>query len=311
MRNRAARGLLAVSSLLVLLTAGLTASPAQADTIHRGNYTCSMYANSTGFGAYCSSGTRYVGGVEPTWAQRLRAYQQATNTFGPFIPCRDWPVPDGVQLPPPPEGKTWSLRIWIVDYDMSKRGGGERVHLEREIVPVSEEERDQCRRMPYMDMFWNEWHSTYPSPVLVIKPTYTPRVNVPAYFSLTRDSAWVITTEAIRFDGHDEIRMRAIVGRMTVDPGDGSRPFDCLMGVENVGDDGYDETKDPFHQTSTCKHVYKRSSAGQPHGMYTVKLTVYWDVAYWTEPSGWRLINTVPVNAVQRLPVQEVQAIGG
>jgi hypothetical protein len=46
--------------------------------------------------------------------------------------------------------------------------------------------------------------------------------------------------------------------------------------------------------------------------MYTVKLTIYWDVAYWTvETNEWKWIGRYPVTAVQRLPVQEVQTIGG
>jgi hypothetical protein len=61
-----------------------------------------------------------------------------------------------------------------------------------------------------------------------------------------------------------------------------------------------------------CKHVYKRSSAKEPDGMYTVKLTIYWEVSYWrTLTHTWKTIGTYPVTAVQRLPVQEVQTIGG
>jgi hypothetical protein len=44
--------------------------------------------------------------------------------------------------------------------------------------------------------------------------------------------------------------------------------------------------------------------------MYTVKLTITWAVSYWVG-GGWQEIGRANVNAVQRLPVQEVQAIGG
>jgi hypothetical protein len=86
------------------------------------------------------------------------------------------------------------------------------------------------------------------------------------------------------------------------------------MGTTSVDDpDGYDETQDPDHQMSTCKHKYLRSSATQPDGMYTVKLTITWEVSYWIgkDAGGWHPIGKANVNAVQRLPVQEVQAIGG
>jgi hypothetical protein len=47
--------------------------------------------------------------------------------------------------------------------------------------------------------------------------------------------------------------------------------------------------------------------------MYTVKLTITWDVSYWVgkDADGWHSIGKANVTAVQRLPVQEAQAIGG
>ena len=47
--------------------------------------------------------------------------------------------------------------------------------------------------------------------------------------------------------------------------------------------------------------------------MYTVKLTMTWEVFYWVgkDAGGWKSIGTANVTAVQRLPVQESQAIGG
>jgi hypothetical protein len=102
-----------------------------------------------------------------------------------------------------------------------------------------------------------------------------------------------------------------LVTEMEIDPGDGTKPFTCLMGVTKIDENGYDEKSDPFHQMNTCKHVYKRSSANQPDGMYTVKLTLKWEVSYWKGADGWKFVDDAEVHAVQRLPVQEVQAIGG
>ncbi|HEU4946245.1 MAG TPA: hypothetical protein VFT31_03730 [Kribbella sp.] len=311
MRQRVTRGLVALCTVLAILAATITPA-ANAVTKQYGDRVCSLYANSNGFGAYCSSGTGWDG-VPPTWAEML-------GVGNVFIPCRDFDVPAGVSLPAPPEGKTWVLRLTIVDYDLSKAGGGPRSHIERAIVPVGAEERRQCPRVGYMDQFWREFHSSYPSPVLVVKPTYTPRVNVPAYFALTPETAIVQKSREelgaiLAWNGDQFLTMRGLVGRMRVDPGDGSEPFDCLMNTDNIGGDGYDETLDPFHQLSMCKHVYKRSSAKEPDGMYTVKLSIFWDVSYWKEiggaPGTWTLIGTYEVKAVQRLPVQEVQAIGG
>lgn len=313
MRNRVSRGLIALTTVLALLLTYPT-STASADTIHDGDRVCSMYVNSLGFGAYCSSGVAWFPGMEPppTWKDRLG------NRV--FIPCRDFPIPKGIRLGPPPEGKTWVLRVTIEDYDLDEVDGGNNVHLERMIVPVSGDEQDQCPNRGYMDAFWSEFASTYPPPALQVKPTYTPRVNVPAYFSLTRDSSMILKNvegsedlNSAFYDLTHNLTMRGLVTEMKVDPGDGTPPFSCALGVGKVDDnfDGYDEKSDPFHQMSTCSHKYIRSSANQPDGMYTVKLTITWTVAYWTGGPTWNDIGTAQIHAVQRLPVQEVQAIGG
>jgi hypothetical protein len=314
MRNRVGRGLIALGTVLALLLS-IPAPTANAETIHAGAHVCSMYVNSVGFGAYCSSGKSYLRGDAPpkTWRARLGGR--------PFIPCRDFPVPDGITLPAPPDGKEWRLRITIEDYDLDSTNGGPRVHLERMIVPVGPNDREQCPDRGYMDAFWWPFHTSYPDPALQVKPTYTPRVNVPAYFSLTRESSYILRNDINRpdellagsYNGTQNLTMRGLVTKLKVDPGDGTGGFTCLMGLTPVDDDdSYDETKDPFNQMSNCKHIYKRSSANQPDGMYTVKLTITWEVAYWVgQANGWVKIGDANVHAVQRLPVQEVQAIGG
>jgi hypothetical protein len=311
MRNRVARRLIALSTVLVLLLAG-NAPTASAATIHHGDRVCNLYANSSGFGAYCSAGSGEK-------AQAAWSWRQVIGIGTTFVPCRDFDIPAGIELPAPPDGKTWSLRLTIVDYDLGSTNppGGPNAHLERAIVPVSQTERDQCPVLRNQDRFWTHFNEGYPSPVLIIKPTYTPRVNVPTYFALTSDSSHVFKQfgdgrSLAYYGGGTSLTMQAIVGRMLVDPGDGTPPFNCLMGTTKDGDDGYDETKDPFHQTNMCKHVYKRSSATQPDGMYTVKLSIFWHVMYWKTHGDWQRIgNEFEVKAVQRLPVQEVQAIGG
>lgn len=315
MRNRVGRGLVVLSAVLALLMAG-PATTAAADTIHSGNRVCSMYVNSIGFGAYCSSGKYYIPGDGPpplTWREKLNGR--------PFIPCRDFDIPKGIHLPQAPDGKTWVMRITITGYNLNTYNGGAGAHLERAYIPVDEAERNQCPFPDYMEQFWWRFESQYPPPALQVKPTYTPRVNVPAYFSLTAESSLVLKNDPKTdpvlnsgfFDPTHNLTMRGMVVAMTIDPGDGTKPFTCLMGATPLDDaDGYDETKDPNDQMSTCKHIYKRSSATQPDGMYTVKLTITWDVSYWVGQSGgWESIGEANVHAVQRLPVQEVQAIGG
>ncbi len=310
MHNRVGRTLLTLSAVLALLMC-VPATTAAADTIQTGNTVCSMYVNSTGFGAYCTSGNAYLGDgtPPPTWRERLNGR--------PFVPCRNFPIPDGIHLPQAPEGKKWVLRVTITDYDLNTYNGGNKAHLERAYVPVNAEEEAQCPEPDYMDQFWMKFKSTYPTPALVVKPTFTPRVNVPAFFSLTKESSeqYKNTGELSGYyDPQHNLTMRGMVVEMKVDPGDGTTPFTCLMGTTPADDpDGYDETQDPFHQMNTCKHKYAKSSASQPDGMYTVKLTITWEVSYWIgkDSGGWHSIGKATVTAVQRLPVQEVQAIGG
>ncbi|MEV0790538.1 hypothetical protein [Kribbella sp. NPDC050459] len=316
MHNRVGRTLLVLSVVLALLTA-VSATTATADTIQTGNKVCSMYVNSVGFGAYCSSGKAYTGGQPPpTWRERLRGR--------PFVPCRDFDIPEGIRLPRAPEGKMWVLRITITDYTLDSYNGGPEAHLERAYVAVGPEERAQCPFPDYMNQFWWPFKSTYPPPALQIMPTYTPRVNVPAYFTLTPESSIAVKSDIGKytpeemtsgyFDPKHNLTMQGMVVRLTIDPGDGTGPFKCAAGVTPVDDpDGYDQSKDPNDQVNPCKHVYKKSSASQPDGMYTVKLTITWEVSYWVgkDAGGWNPIGQANVTAVQRLPVQEVQAIGG
>jgi hypothetical protein len=309
MRNRVSRGLITLTTVVALLVVYPTTT-ASADTITSGDRVCSMYVNSVGFGAFCSSGEASAGGPVPTWKQRLN------NNI--FIPCRDFDIPKGIHLGPPPDGKKWVLRVTIEDYNLNAVDGGEAVHLERAIVPIGPDEENQCPARGYMDVFWKQFSSTYPDPALQVRPTYIPRVNIPTYFSLTRETSVIFKNQlgsadlnSALYNQSFNLTMRGLVTQMKVDPGDGSPPFICAMGVAKEGDDGYDETSDPFHQMSTCSHKYTRSSASQPDGMYTVKLTITWTVDYWKGGPNWNKVGTAEVHAVQRLPVQEVEAIGG
>lgn len=305
MRNRVARGFIALSTVLALLLV-VPAGTASADTKHIGAGTCNLYVNSNGFGAFCGSG--WLGTAASNWRELLGGL--------PFVPCRDFDVPPGVTLPAAPDGKEWKLRLTIVDYDLQSVSppGGAKAHIERAIIPVGAAERGQCPVLQYMERFWSTFDEGYPPPVLQVNPTFTPRVNIPAYFDLTPDSAYIKKDSSLAVYGidQDSLTMRGVVGEIIVDPGDGSEPIDCIGGVAPLGKDSYDKTKDPDQQMSNCKHVYKRSSATQPDGMYTVKLRIRWDVSYWhTNDDTWEFVDSAWVDAVQRLPVQEVQAIGG
>jgi hypothetical protein len=311
MRNRVARGFIALSTVLGLLIA-LPASVANALTPDGSDGVCNMYVNSIGFGAYCSNGQVGTGLAAPPWKDRLEPGQV-------FVPCRDFRVPPGITLGPPPDGKEWVLRITITDYDLNSNSGGEHAHLERAIVPVSKADRKQCMgENTYMDQFWTFFDESYPAPALQIDPTYTPRVNIPAYFTLTRESSYILKNfgniadrDIANYAPGERLTMRGLVSEMKIDPGDGTGVFTCLGGVLPLDQDGYDETQDPFHQVNGCSHIYKRSSANQPDGMYTVKLTITWRVDYWRNNQDWQKVGEAEIHAVQRLPVQEVQAIGG
>jgi hypothetical protein len=324
MGTRAVRALVAA---LALVCAGLVAGTANADpgvgtgtpsstprstTTTYGNYRCTYYANASGFGTWCG-GANGRTGTPPTWRQRLRQ-----EDGWPFIPCRNYDIPPGVILPDPPEGKRWTLRVWIRDYDLDAVNGGPDVHLEHEIVAVTQEEFDQCRDRAYMESFWKFFYKAYPTPILVVKPTYIPRVNSPAYFSLGLDTTRTPPEESgytevynDLWNGHQRIAMQARVTLLKIDPDDGTPAFGCTDVTEY---DEYDETKKPTEQTASCKHVFKRSSAHKPDGMYTLRISAFWQVRYclWTGSAcDWRDLGTWEVKSIQKLPVQEVQGIGG
>lgn len=321
MRTRVVGSLVAVFALLF---AGLVSGAAQADTgvgtgttsstprtatTTHGDYRCTYYANSSGFGSWCG-GAQAIGKPR-TWRQRL-------GRNWPFVPCRNYPIPDGVILPVPPAGKTWTLRVWIRDYDLDRVDGGANVHLEHEIVAVTQEEFNQCQPRDYMEGFWQVFQKQYPTPILVVKPTYIPRVNSPAFFALGEDTthdpptatAYIeIAQDSRRWNGHQGVTMSARVTLLRIDAGDGSPPFGCTNVTQQ-----YDDTKQPDEQTNSCKHVFKRSSASQPDGMYTLNISAFWQVRYCLYGNGacdWRDLGTWEVKSVQKLPVQEVQGIGG
>lgn len=326
MRTRVVGSLVAVFALLF---AGLVPGAAQADTgvgtgppasstprsetTTQGDQRCTYYANSSGFGSWC--GGAQVGGPPPTWRKRL-------GDNWPFIPCLNYPIPPGVNLPAPPEGKIWTLRVWIRDYNLDLPNGGPNVHLEHEIVAVTQQEYNQCAEREYMKQFWQRFDKTYPTPILVVLPTYIPRVNSPAFFSLGQDtthdpptdSAFIkVTQDSRRWNGRQGVTMTARVTRLVITPDDGSGSFTCTDVTEY---DEYDQTKPPTEQTASCKHTFTRSSANKPDGMYTLNISAFWQVMYCLYDSArsacdWRDLGTWEVKSVQKLPVQEVQGIGG
>jgi len=321
---------------LVALCAGLTAvTTANADggtgtgtpttntpvyhTITDGDQRCAVYANARGFGAWCGGFGTSATGTPPTWRERLRA-----QDGWPFIHCRSYEVPPGWSLPEPPEGKTWVWRAYIRDYNLDRADGGENVHLEYALEAVTPQEKAECPEPPppYMEQFWNSFSRSYPTPVLNISPTYIPRVNSPAFFALGMDvtknppvpSDRVETYNKLWNGGKNYFAMNAVVTSMKIDAGDGSAPFTCQV-VNEV----YDMTKQPAEQTNTCKHIFTRSSASQPDGMYAVQISAFWTVQIFTpDPTDptrttgtWKPLGTFEVKSVQKLPVQEVQGVGG
>ena len=69
------------------------------------------------------------------------------------------------------------------------------------------------------------------------------------------------------------------------------------------------KTLQPDEHVQAHLQAVQRTPAGwHVHG----RLTITWLVSYWvSQANGWQTLGTADVSAVQRLPVQEVQAIGG
>ena len=137
-------------------------------------------------------------------------------------------------------------------------------------MPVGPDERDQCPTRGYMDRFWWTFDDSYPDPALQVKPTYIPRVNVPACFSLTRDSSFILKNTGTPaemnsgfYDNSHNLTMRALVSQMTIDPGtDAGRSSAGWGRPPSTMRTGTTRPR-PVQPDGTCKHIYKRSSANR------------------------------------------------
>lgn len=78
-----------------------------------------------------------------------------------------------------------------------------------------------------------------------------------------------------------DIVITATPQKVTWKMGDGSEPFECDKGT------AYDPDRPEDEQQPTCSHVYRRSSAREQNGRFTVTATVHWTA-------------TVTVNGVER-----------
>lgn len=160
-------------------------------------------------------------------------------------------------------------------------------------------------RPPQMESLWDRFDTVYPAPVLDVAPVARPRVNVPAYFQVTAQTAPVLTK--VVDDGVHEVTMRAQIDHVTVQPGEGADdPIDC-----GDGQTPYQRGVEPSQQTSTCTYTYRRSSASAPGQTYAVQAHAYWRVTYsYQDRDGVHTttLGTFDVATIQRLPVQEVQS---
>jgi hypothetical protein len=254
---------------------------------------CTLYANGVGFGAVCGSGE---GGPARTWRDLLAGNR--------MVPCRDDPIPAGFIVPPPPRdarGRYW-MESCIVDYDLGQVGGGPNAHVETALVWIPAGDRVRDVVPPWMTWLWRKFETAYPLPVLAVGPTARPRVNVPAYFWLPPASSAPLSRRI--YDGRQWITMQARLVRLVVHPGVAAQPpVECGTGVA-----AYDFGADPFTQRSTCAFTYRRSSASMPGQTYPARADADWQVGF-TDSAGYHLLGVFTVSSLQRVAVQEVQAV--
>ncbi len=157
MRNRVGRGLLALSTVLALLMVVPASTAGRRRPFTVGDRVCSMYVNSIGFGAYCSSGYGYLGTEPlPTWRETTRTATSSSRAV--TSPSRR-----GSTLPAPPGGQ--EVGAAADDRRLQPRTSttvATKPTWSARSCRSSTRSSEQCPFPDYMDRFWWQFDEHLP-----------------------------------------------------------------------------------------------------------------------------------------------------
>jgi hypothetical protein len=109
-------------------------------------------------------------------------------------------------------------------------------------------------------------------------------------------------------DGNDvpgiDIRIDARPEKVVWDLGDGSAPITC-----GAGGTPYDPDRPADEQSTSCSHVFRRSSASRPNGRFTVSATVHWSATVFLNGQPLPEVQTAEKTSTLQIRVGERQAL--
>jgi hypothetical protein len=252
--------------------------------------TCSLYANSAGFGMSCLGGDGSVASLKQVLGG------------DPFPACWHEVPPAGFVPPAPADGSgAWWIETCVkgIDPETLKRTGP--VLLEQRPVFLAPG-AERFLTVNQRNLIASVQQGTYPLPLLAMGPSSSPRVNTDVYFWVVPGRAGTVERRVVLPAG--AVSMRATIVQTAVQPtGPAGPTVRCAgRGVE------VHAVTDPEEVPGACHHRYRHSSARASGGEYAMPVTAYWRVEYSTGGT-WTELGTFAVNTVQRLRVTEIQTL--
>lgn len=295
-------------------------SPTFSTTENYPSATCHVYANGTGMGSYCVSGSG--SGTSKTLKERFGGLY--------FDRCRYRPVSKALlsSVPPNPSPDTQRAMMQIclegIDWDTVTGGAGRSVSFDIVWVKWTTDVKDKGN--PLNEYLWSSWDDSaqMPVPHLQAQPIPTPVVGAPTFFTFT----WLDPgTQKVVAQGEYANRpeggpfrrvtfpgglvMEARAKEITVNPNqDGMDPVTCAA----------DARYTPGSKNGPCELVFDHTSASA-RDTSTVKIpndvwnafwttvTVTWEVRYGMGKANTPLGDGFTMVLHQELQVQEVQGL--
>jgi hypothetical protein len=253
--------------------------------------TCSLYANSAGFGMSCLGGDGSVASLKQVLGG------------DPFPACWHEVPPAGFVPPAAADGPgAWWVETCIKGIDpQTLRRTGAVVLEQRPVFLAPGAERfltvNQRRLIAVVHQ------ETYPVPLLAVGPSGSPRVNTDVFYWVVAGRAAAVTRQVALPTG--PVSMRASIVQTAVQP---AGPAGPTVRCDGRGVEVHAVTA-PEQVPGACAHRYRHSSARAPGGEYAMPVTAYWRVEYAVGGGAWTELGTFAVNTVQRLRVTEIQTL--
>ena len=286
--------------------------------VHHAVHNCSLYANSTSFGAACISGgsatdTKTVkqllkGDPTPTCWDDAISDADAKNLYG---------------YAPNPDGRPYFLHSCITGLDVTSTPYYQpNLNLDQQVILLPVDPTDCKPKKPYTDAMVGKCRMilTQNQQQIVSFITAQP-ANIPPLLIATRPSATVRTNEDVAYvdlgqtdsvpAGSRSVSVQ--VGNVTLTAtmhGDRIYPYGpdgisrSCVATDDPGANGT-----PSSDPQACWWRYPVSSAGQPNKVYDFRLATSWTVTYRFANGDTGTLATIDKYDDLQLPVDDVQTV--